>query len=115
MNGITKLSPYRLTKKAHKVAEFCAFENFDVLESHETQVIAQYYVVQNGWEAMLDNKNIHKIAPLAHIQVSKNTGNVKFLALQPQLFNTGMKTLAIQQVLEKLVVNCAFEGVKAQA
>ena len=64
------------------------------------------YVGHQLWEATLHNENKHKVVPLAHIQLSRTTGRVKFLALQPESFNTGMKALAIQQALEVLVKRC---------
>ncbi|KHT61599.1 hypothetical protein RJ45_22060 [Photobacterium gaetbulicola] len=77
------LSMYRLKAKAIETRESFTVRNgvdFSILVSTSSSLLNQYYVVESQ---SLDGTS-GKVIPLAHVQVSKVTGVMKFVAFQPE-------------------------------
>ena len=77
------LSMYRLKAKAIETRESFTVRNgvdFSIHVSTSSSLLNQYYVVESQ---SLDGTS-GKVIPLAHVQVSKATGVIKFVAFQPE-------------------------------
>lgn len=77
------LSMYRLKAKAIDTRESFTASNgvgFSILVSTSSDLLKQYYVVESQ---SLEGTS-GKVIPLAHVQVSKATGEIKFVVFQPE-------------------------------
>ncbi|WP_144060882.1 hypothetical protein [Plesiomonas shigelloides] len=83
---IHTISSYRLKSKAVSTNKTFTAENgiiFSIFESIDSKSFAHYYIVETKCEKEYNCK----ITPLAHLHISKNTGNVKIESFQPEIWN----------------------------
>lgn len=91
------LSAYRLKSKAiatNKKFTTPSGVSFSVLVSKDSNSVAQYYVVESHWD---NNKS--KVVPLAHLQVNRASGKIKYETFQPENWNLSIATSDLKQLI----------------
>lgn len=75
--------------------------DFSILVSSESNRIEQFYILDSHWESQKDSK----VTPLAHIQVSKITGNVKIASFNPENWNLNLESVDLMSKITALISN----------
>lgn len=82
--SLHQVSSYRLCFKSTVLGAKYDAPNgvcFAIFASENSEKFAQFYVVDSSWA---EKKNEDPITPLAQIQVSQKSGNIKMVAFQPE-------------------------------
>lgn len=99
---VQTLSSYRLKSKAVSINKTFIADNgiaFSIFVSKGTGSVSQYYIIESKWE----NAPSPKVIPLAHLQVSKISGNIKFAAFQPENWNLKTDSFEFVRVLSRFI------------
>lgn len=100
------ISTYRLKSKAvrmHNVFKSNGFV-FNVYASSESSLVTQYYFV----DSKSDSISSGKVVPLAHLQVSRSSGSVKFAALQPENWQLKEDSSELRSRIAKCIANLSM-------
>lgn len=80
---LQRLSQHRLLDCSKLVGSLPSNEQFLLMESIQPNFVKHFYVVDKSWRS----NRFKKVVPLAHLQVSPKTGNMKLVAWQPEFWD----------------------------